>query len=46
MPPPEDVERTVLIDSSKPDQAATPIENSYELPQQGAALLSWTIAAA
>jgi len=46
MPPPEEVERTVLIDSSKPEQGATPIKNSYELPPQGAALLSWTIEAA
>ncbi|TCQ08293.1 glycogen debranching protein GlgX [Sphingomonas sp. PP-CC-3A-396] len=46
MPPPADVERTVLIDSSRPDQPATPIKDSYELPPQGAALLTWTIAAA
>ena len=46
MPPPAEVERTVLIDSSKPEQGATLIKDSYELPQQGAALLSWTIAAA
>jgi len=46
MPPPAEVERTVLIDSSKPEQGAILIKDSYELPQQGAALLSWTIAAA
>ena len=45
MPPPTDVERTVLVDSSKPGQGPTPITDSYDLPQQGAAVLTWTIAA-
>jgi len=43
MPPPADVERTVLIDSAKPDQAPIAIADSYDLPAQGAALLTWTM---
>ncbi len=46
MPPPNDVVRTVLIDSAKPEQQATEIGETYEVAPQGAVLLTWTSGAA
>ncbi|TXC70403.1 glycogen debranching protein GlgX [Sphingomonas ginsenosidivorax] len=46
MPPPNDVVRTVLIDSAKPEQQATDIGETYEVAPQGAVLLTWTSGAA
>ncbi len=45
MPPPNDVVRTVLIDSDKPEQGATEIGETYEVAAQGAVLLTWTLGA-
>ncbi len=45
MPPPNDVRRTVLIDSAKPEQGATEIGETYEVAAQGAVLLTWTLGA-
>ena len=41
--PPPHAGRIVLIDSAKPDQAPIAIADSYDLPAQGAALLTWTM---
>ncbi len=46
MPPPNDVVRTVLIDSAKPEQQTTEIGETYEVAPQGAVLLTWTSGAA
>ena len=41
LPPPHS-QRTVLIDSAKPEQGEIAIEDSYEVSPQGAVLLTWT----
>ncbi len=46
MPPPNDVVRTVLIDSAKPEQREVEIGETYEVAPQGAVLLTWTSGAA
>ena len=43
LPPPGD-RRTVLIDSSRPDQGEIEIGNDYEVAPQAAVLLTWTSA--
>ncbi|WP_288936486.1 glycogen debranching protein GlgX [uncultured Sphingomonas sp.] len=40
--PPPHTARIVLIDSAKPDQGETRIDDSYEVAPQGAVLLTWT----
>ncbi len=43
--PAPDVDRTLLIDSNRPDDDEQIVGNSYELGPQSAALLCWTTAA-
>ena len=44
--PPPHATRTVLIDSTKPDQDDVTFEDEYELGAHGAALVVWQVAAA
>ena len=44
--PPPHATRTVLIDSTKPDQGDVTFEDEYELGAHGAALVVWQVAAA
>ncbi|WP_233150751.1 glycogen debranching protein GlgX [Sphingomonas mollis] len=44
--PSPQADRTVLIDSAKPDQGETAMTDEYELGAHGAALVTWKLAAA
>ena len=44
--PPPHATRTVLIDSTKPDQGEVTFDDDYELGAHGAAIITWKVPAA